>query len=193
MKTAITTIIRLGEPDILLLLTEEFCISSNEHFSYFVPVNPTFIFSNPRRRLFPLRPSSLPNQHNPIRADTVVAAVVGLSSLSLVSFENTECVGLFGPEVILLGESFNGDNDRFRSIASKVYKRQRHTSPPFLSRFPLCENFLIAKSISVDNMKLVGWVGEPLLVVLLVRRRQCLLFRLVCGLVASIRLTVDPS
>jgi hypothetical protein len=90
MKTTITTIIRFDEPDILLLLTEEFSVPSNEHFSYFVPVNPTFIFSTPRWRLFPLRPSSLPYQHNPIRADTVVAAVVGLSSLSLVSFENTE-------------------------------------------------------------------------------------------------------
>jgi hypothetical protein len=90
MKTAITTIARLGEPHILLLLTEEFSVPSNEHFSYFIPVNPTFIFSTSRRRLFPLRPSSLAYQHNPIRANTVVAAVVGLSSLSLVSFENTE-------------------------------------------------------------------------------------------------------
>jgi hypothetical protein len=32
-----------------------------------------------------------------------------------VSFVKIECDGLFGPELILRGESFNGDKDLFRS------------------------------------------------------------------------------
>ena len=38
-----------------------------------------------------------------------------VASVSLVSLEKTECAGLFGPELMLRGESFKGDNDLFRS------------------------------------------------------------------------------
>jgi hypothetical protein len=65
-----------------------------------------------------------------------------------VSLESTECVGLRGREATLLddslsGESFVGDKDRFRST-SQHHRLEAHgsTSPSFLSRFSLRNNFL---------------------------------------------------
>jgi hypothetical protein len=43
-----------------------------------------------------------------------------VASISFVSFEKIECDGLLGPESILRGESFKGDNDLFRSSRTKV-------------------------------------------------------------------------
>jgi len=46
----------------------------------------------------------------------VIVGVIGLASLlSLGSFDRIEWVGDRGPEAILRGESFNGDNERFLS------------------------------------------------------------------------------
>jgi len=49
--------------------------------------------------------------------------VTGLGSLlSLFSFESIECVGDRGPEAMLLGESFKGESDLFRSESAQVMK-----------------------------------------------------------------------
>jgi len=42
-----------------------------------------------------------------------------VSSVSFVSFEKIEWAGLFGPELILRGESFSGDNDLLRSSSTR--------------------------------------------------------------------------
>lgn len=62
-----------------------------------------------------------------------------MSSLSFVSLENMEWAGLRGPEVVLLGESFKGDNDRFRSTnQSQVSRRVQYqlVVPVALSAVP---------------------------------------------------------
>ena len=70
---------------------------------------------------------------------------------------------------------------------TKTYQPAVPVALSSVREFPNCK-------VNFRGQHEIGGVGgEPLQVVSLVRRRQCLLFRLVCGLVASIRLTVDPS
>jgi len=72
----VPTVGSLNEPHWLLFLAEEFGISAEEHFSYLLTVNFTFVWSTARRRVVPVIrcfvPAGLAQRYNQYKLELKV-------------------------------------------------------------------------------------------------------------------------